>query len=273
MPRLFSRACIFSLCRIMLLSVIVLAAGAEMYPVRAALKNPFLAKSVKDEINVRSDASIQSEQIAIVRRNEQVTVVDEKYDWYKIVLPPRIDGYVYASYVQASGPQQGIVTASSVNIRLKPDLQGLIIGTVKKRERLSVKGKECDWAVEQAYPYAKGWIHKSLVQPLTAPETAAVSMEPPAQQDIPMAVSAFVPERSTLRLFQKVFEMDGVIKKNEQKSFCDAPYLLKTSQGNVFLQAPDSLDAYLSKRVRVAGTYSLGPRCIFLDAASLKITR
>lgn len=205
---------------------------------------------------------------------DYIEVVGEKYDWYKVILPARLTGYVTSAYVESAGKAEGTVTASSVNIRLEPNTQGLVIGSVKRGEKVIIRGKEGDWYTIQAYPYARGWVFRSLVKKVSA-ETPIPAVMAPSRKDesLPARQSAVDQKKApdtSLPLFQKETVYEGVLKKNKRNARCPAPYTLTLRKGVIFLRSGQALERYQNKKVRVGGTYVLEKDCVYLDVQNIE---
>ncbi len=128
-------------------------------------------RSLKDGINVRFDSTTFSETIDKLSKNEVVEVINEKHKWYHIRLPSRINCWVGADFIEDLGQNKAKIKATSLNIRSKPSLEkGIIIGSLKKGKVISVKSKTESWAKISCYPYAKGWVHSNLLEPIKEEE-------------------------------------------------------------------------------------------------------
>jgi SH3-like domain-containing protein len=119
---------------------------------------------IEDNINIRTDSTVMSTSLGVLHKGEKVEVLDEKFEWAKIVLPERFKCYVYADYVKIIGRNRGEVTASSLNLRVYPSLDSPIIGKVKKDDVLFILKRYKNWYKVRAYPYAYGWVHKKFLQ-------------------------------------------------------------------------------------------------------------
>lgn len=120
-------------------------------------------KVIKDKINVRIDSTVTSKILGVLNEDETVEILKESRDWIKILLPKRFKGFVSSQYVKKTSKVVGIVTASQLNLRIKPSLESYVIGKVKKNSELKLLRQNNDWYEISAYPYAKGWVHKKFL--------------------------------------------------------------------------------------------------------------
>lgn len=120
-------------------------------------------KVIKDKINVRIDSTVTSQILGVLNEDETVEILKESRDWIKILLPKRFKGFVSSQYVKKTSKVVGIVTASQLNLRIKPSLESYVIGKVKKNSELKLLRQNNDWYEISAYPYAKGWVHKKFL--------------------------------------------------------------------------------------------------------------
>jgi uncharacterized protein YgiM (DUF1202 family) len=131
---------------------------------------PFLAFSspcysvTKDNANVRVDSTTTSPSLGNLAQNDIVEVLDEKYGWYKIILPKKFSCYVSAEYVKEIAPGKVEVTGSKVNLRAKPALKSDILGQAQKGATFVMIEKTDQWVKIQGYPYIKGWVHSMFLK-------------------------------------------------------------------------------------------------------------
>jgi len=121
---------------------------------------------IKEEVNIRSDSTILSSVIGILKKGEIVEVIDEKFDWYRIRLPKRFYAYVSCDYVKEIDNKRLIVEASNLNLRSSPSLDSSIIGKVKNKDILDIIERQDKWFKISIYPFGFGWVHKSFLKKL-----------------------------------------------------------------------------------------------------------
>jgi|GEM_PF-2656040 len=269
---------------------IVIGWPAVSVRVAWASAEPFLMRATKEGVNVRADASVQSPEIISLQKDELVEAVEERYEWYKIILPERVQGYIHEKFILPVKESEGKVNGSSVNIRQQPDSSSQVIGTIKKGENVDLLGKEQEWYKVKAYPNGRGWVYSKLCKKVADEnalgKSSLLSQVPHLKsKDGVVVVSNLYPQGfsylkadtektqdvSTLRLFQKDCIVEGTLKKNEHTSWCPVPYKVTTDYGVIFVNSKSSVDPLQGKKVKVWGTYVLGKECIYIEADSLKV--
>lgn len=117
----------------------------------------------KDQTNVRVDSSVGSDSLGFVSKDDQVEVVGEKFDWYRIILPKTFPCYIFKNLTEKLDQKTIRVTATKVNLRAKPSLESKIIGQAPELEIFPLLESSGDWLRIENNSHAKGWIHKSFL--------------------------------------------------------------------------------------------------------------
>ncbi|MBU1112617.1 MAG: SH3 domain-containing protein [Candidatus Omnitrophica bacterium] len=166
---------------------------------------PVTYEVAKDQINARVDSTVLSESMGLLSEGQEVKVLDEKFDWYKVILPETFSGYISKNFVKETGNNQLVVTGDSVNLRFRPDLTSPVIGKVNQGDILDFIESSGDWIKVAGYPHITGWVHKTaLSQNNFSPElTVLLDQIFPqlSQQDIKNKVS----------LHKQLIDQGGVI--------------------------------------------------------------
>lgn len=118
---------------------------------------------VKDGINIRVDATVLSFSLGVLDEGDSVEVVSKKYEWYKIIIPRKINCYVAKEFFRKLSDDNGQVMVMGLNLRAQPALNSYIIGKVYRGETFKVVGEEGDWYAIQGYPRAYGWVHENFL--------------------------------------------------------------------------------------------------------------
>lgn len=120
-------------------------------------------------LNVRSDASLNSEIIAALKNNTSVNIIGTIGDWYKIKLDSTY-GYVSKNYVKISNSnnktqvnvqaissdktensksvinhKKGTVTASHLNVRESASLNAIVVSSLPKNANVEVIDSIENW--------------------------------------------------------------------------------------------------------------------------------
>ncbi|HNX82105.1 MAG TPA: SH3 domain-containing protein [Candidatus Omnitrophota bacterium] len=158
---------------------IPLIAGALPWPCMGeepVITIPFDGEINANMINVRSDSTTGSDIICSVNRGEPVNVIGQLYDWYKIRIPKGCPSYIKKTLVAPLDDKTIKVLKDRVNIRLKPDEKGPIIGKANTDEVLTVVGSAGDWFKIEPIAASYGWVNKKFVHPF---RTGIAPAQPP----------------------------------------------------------------------------------------------
>ncbi len=135
---------------------------------RAADFTPFRGEVNSSDINLRADATIYSESILKLNKQDSLEVVAEFYDWYKVRLPENTAVFIKKDYVALAGEKSGRVRGNNVNIRLRPSDSSLIVGKVSRDETVNILTEEFGWYKIEATKNSFGWIHKKFLDRVKA---------------------------------------------------------------------------------------------------------
>ena len=126
---------------------------------------PFLFQGVinADNINIRSDSTVNSKIICKVNKGALVEVVRKLYDWYKIRLPKTAPSFIKKDLVTSMGEKTARVLKNNVNIRLEPSESSWILGRANKNEVINILGEQGGWYKIEPVNNSFGWIHKKSV--------------------------------------------------------------------------------------------------------------
>lgn len=128
-------------------------------------------------INVRTDATVSSEIICAVDKDDRVEVIMELYDWYKIRLPQKAPSYIKKDLISCIDIQPATenqcknakVLKDRVNIRLRPDDSSPIIGVANKNEIVNILKDKGGWYKIEPVQTSFGWINKRFVNKVPVP--------------------------------------------------------------------------------------------------------
>ncbi len=142
-----------------------------------------------DNINVRSDATVSSEIICTLKKDDRVEVVSLFYEWYKIRLPKSTPSFIKKNLVLVqesikhfpiplrkspkaiaegdflanSDGKTAIVVKDNVNIRLHPSESCPIIGKASKNQIINILADKGDWYRIEPINNSFGWVHKKFI--------------------------------------------------------------------------------------------------------------
>jgi len=115
-------------------------------------------------VNIRQDSTISSLSIGLLNKGQKIEVLEEKYGWFKVILPKQFSCYVATPYLQSTSKGTAKVNASKLNLRTSPSLESQIIGSLSKNAVVSVTKRNKEWTKIKCYPYANGWIHAKFLR-------------------------------------------------------------------------------------------------------------
>lgn len=234
------------------MAVLVTAARAQ------SDEYPLTAEITSSAAHVRTDSTIGAESICLLNRKHRVEIVGQAYDWFKIKLPSSAPAYVNQQFVEINPEENdsGEISGDNVNIRLKPDLSGSILGQVQSGYKIRILGKSGNWFRIRPPDDATGWVHKNMVgKPLTAAQSRTRRVTPQKDESARNAPSAPVKED-----VQEMIVVEGTIKPKVFTSV--ASHKIVSSDGEVFLLRSGTVDLklFLGRPVRVTGMPAPGPR-------------
>ncbi len=127
--------------------------------------SPFIGKVKTDNVNVRLGANINFITITQLNTNDQVKVVDELYDWYKIELPNKITAYVSTKYVTVLPDNElAQVNADNLNVRINADIDSAILGQLDKGTLIKIKAVKNNFFEIDSQGLIFGWINKMFIE-------------------------------------------------------------------------------------------------------------
>lgn len=198
---------------------------------------------IKEEgINIRVDSRINSPSLGKLKKGEIVTIVEEKFNWYKIILPARFTCYIASKYLEKINKYKAKCKADRVNVRSAPSLNSLILGRVDKDLIIKVHNYGKEWSKISCFPYAYGWVHKKFV------EICKKKEEKPIIQEKKLSPKKVV-------FSEKTPLAEGVLKKLKKKMKGGVNYFLENEGGIILLKIKKRLhpENFLNKKVKIYG--------------------
>ncbi|MBR3293851.1 MAG: SH3 domain-containing protein [Oscillospiraceae bacterium] len=135
-------------------------------PVPTPVPTPGLAQTAKtgyvnaDHVHLRSEASVNSEILAVFDRNTRLTINATSGDWVAVSVQT-YSGYIYKDYVTADDTpsptpapsatpapgagEEGYIKGNNVRMRAEPSMSGEIIGEYNAGKKLTITGTTGDW--------------------------------------------------------------------------------------------------------------------------------
>ncbi|MED1114103.1 SH3 domain-containing protein [Bacillus paramycoides] len=138
-----------------------LATAASFVSTHAFAESDNLATVNATNLNIREQPTTQGKVVGTVKQGTTVQVLSQEKEWAKISHDGK-EGYVSLQFLKLSGKtpgteqqqptinngqkEEGIVTATRLNVRNSPVLGSSMIGYVQKNEKVTVLGKANGWA-------------------------------------------------------------------------------------------------------------------------------
>ncbi|MDD5594890.1 MAG: SH3 domain-containing protein [Candidatus Omnitrophica bacterium] len=148
---------------------------------------PFQGRINAQGINIRCSSTINSEVISKANKGEQVSVVSQAYEWYKVQLPKNAAIFVNKDFLAPVNekttpaltspplngqpqPQLAKVIKDNVNIRLSASEKSSIIGKLSLNQAVTVLNITGGWAQILPVTNSYGWVNKKFVDRIPEPE-------------------------------------------------------------------------------------------------------
>ena len=139
--------------------------------------------NVNSNLNVRLDAGINYDTIGYVCNNDEVEILSEKGDWYRISFNGR-EGYVSKKYVSVKDEDKKVENTakslvkkgkavnvnSTLNIRQAAEVNSSVIGTLKNGDTFEIISKSGEWYNIKSNNIV-GFVGAAYVQEITGNET------------------------------------------------------------------------------------------------------
>lgn len=97
----------------------------------------FTGRIIGNHVRMRTDADLESHVVREIDKGELLVIVGEKNDFYAVEPPSETSGYLFRSYII-----DNVVEGTRVNVRLAPDREAPIIGSLNTGD--AVEGLICE---------------------------------------------------------------------------------------------------------------------------------
>lgn len=219
-----------------------------------------------DNINIRSDSSINSEVICRVNKGEAMDVAAELYDWYKIRLPVSAPSYIKKDLVLLNSDNTAIVLKNNVNIRLHPDTSARILGRANKNDLVKVLEERADWYRIEPVKESFGWIHKNFVKKIEEKKIELV------QKDDNKVVGA--EEKKEEAAGSKKITLEGIIRPKVFKRVATHKLIAKDHKLYLLKGDKEYLNSFNHQSVRLTGKITdinTGQKPVLLEVEKIEV--
>ncbi len=182
-----------------------------------AVTTPENAVARQANVNLRGQATLNSEAISKLKKGEPVTVLelielkkprqDEPTYWYKIALPATVPVWVHSSYVDTA---TGMVKGSRLNLRGGPGENYSIVGRLGKGATVKVIETRGQWLKIEPPASSYGFVASHLLErgaaavavapktnEVAVPKTNEVAVVTPATPVVPPPITETTPTNAT----------------------------------------------------------------------------
>ncbi|TAA47517.1 N-acetylmuramidase domain-containing protein [Corallincola spongiicola] len=194
-------------------------------------------------LNVRDRPAADGRKLGVVNRNAVLPVLAQRNGWYEIRYQQH-SGFVSAEYLRiadTSPRQSGVINASRLNVRSRPDRHAPIFGSLVKASVLEIEGSHGDW-LEVSFNQATGYVLAEYVDLHLSPEptqakviTAVLNV-----RGQPDAGSTLIGQVVAQQLVSVTGQLDGwsEIVFSKGRGYVASRYLQPLSEQQLEMQQP-----------------------------------
>lgn len=123
-----------------------------------------------DVLNVRQDASLNTQKIGLVLKGEVLKKIEERAGWVKVELSDGQTGWIFGQYVTPTttnilAPRQKVtITALVLNVRSGPGVKNSIISKVQRNNIFEKIGENYGWIKVILQNGQTGWVFGQFVK-------------------------------------------------------------------------------------------------------------
>jgi len=216
---------------------------------------PFNAEVNSNNINIRSDATVNSEVVCSVNKGTYLYVLKESYGWYKVRLPKNAPSFINTSLVSPLESKPNKVTKERVNIRLRPEQSSPIIGNADKDEIITIYSQEGQWYKIEPVDNSYGWMNKKFVNKVHIDKAIA-------QPNIVKLLEKNNKETQEDIVTDNLIIVQGIIKPQGRFFKSTATHKLISQENKIFLIKADKkyLDTFNHRKVKISGILITNPK-------------
>lgn len=206
--------------------------------------NPFTGKVKGRKVRMRLRPDLDSKVIKEMAKNELVTIVGEKGDFWAVQPPAGTKAYIFRSFVL-----DNVVEGNRVNIRLEPSMDAPVVAHMNSGEKIenpTISPINTKWFEITPPAQTRFYIAKEYVEYAGGPEVKAQMDRHLAAAEQLLDASASMSKTELRKPFEEV-DFDRIVKGYNTviNDFSEFPELVE--------QAKESLatfqEAYLQKRI------------------------
>lgn len=231
-------------------------------------KNPFIAQVTSESLNIRAGYNINFEVVYKLKKEDKVTVLEKKFNWYKVELPLGASCFISSKYVNRIVDQDAAVGSDNVNVRARADLKSSVLCQLGKNDPVTiVEDSNKDWYKIKPPGNCYGWVNEKYLKYYSSPEQYSKERQrelanlDAAKEASKRPLDKIVPQVSKAGA-KFEFENTGIVKK--AGSFFKQPgshRLLQKGKVFAYLKSDKlNLDNYLNLLVSAKGNLDKNSR-------------
>jgi uncharacterized protein YgiM (DUF1202 family) len=152
----------------------------ESRPATPAESFPFMARVVRNDVNVRGGASEAYSPLARLKTGAVVRVTGRAGDWYRVEVPGGLPVWTAQragskEYVKEEAPGLGVVVARDLQVRGTPNTNEPSLGEFAVGDRLEIVERKDEWIKVLRSSAHAGYLAARMVK--AAPDAAAATQE------------------------------------------------------------------------------------------------
>lgn len=230
----------------------------------AADKFPFLGEITEDNINVRAGQNVNFEKLCVLKKGQQITVVDKNYTWYKVALPPEAKCFISKDYIKIYRERSGVVTGNRVNLRAGPGANFTALGQLTKDDVVEIVKDTNGWYQIKPASGTFGWVAEQFLvfKSQQVPEIKGVmklaqledSLKQPPKSPVSSPVEKVL-EPAPLKKTGRIEPLELLVTSN------DIQYKLIVDDQELYLLEipPQFIDRFSQYKVNVSGAMKKNP--------------
>lgn len=119
---------------------------------------PYKGRINGSRVNVRGSNSLKADVLTQLKRGVDVTVIDEKDGWSKIIMPYGISTWVYASLIK-----DNLVNRDKINVRSGPAVHYSVLAKLKRGDVVKIIDEADGWVKITPPAGVGGWMASQYI--------------------------------------------------------------------------------------------------------------
>lgn len=141
----------------------------------------------RDQVNIRADATVQSNRIAVLTRGDEVEELTRHSEWVQVRLPDGRSGWVHSQLVQT----RLVVEGQGVRVRSSATSQSASITMLYRGQEIGKIGERGNWYEVRLGDGRTGWAYSRYLRAKTAADVQALI--PATPEDVSPAPATVPP--------------------------------------------------------------------------------